>query len=128
MMLLLPSLSLYTVVNSYDHPGSNIPPPFPGTSHPAIHVLRILQSILTPLRLQVTPVLAKVKASLVLSIRKQSRITQLRTGVCLGPQSDSDGVGALVVDYTWREREACLRADLRDEFAICEGREEVSYE
>jgi hypothetical protein len=127
MILLLPSLSLYTVINSYDHPGSNLPPLLPGTSHPAIHTSRILQPILTPLRLQVTPVLAKVKASLVLPIRKQSRIAQLRAGVCLCPQSDGDGVGALVVDYTWREGEACLRADLRDVFAIYEGREEVSY-
>jgi hypothetical protein len=121
MMPLLSSLSLCTVINSYDHAGSNLPPLFPSTPHPAIHTLRIPQSILTPLRLQVTPVLAKVKASLVLSVRKQSRIAQLRAGVCLCPQSDSDGVGALVIDYTWREGEACLRTDLRDVFAIYGG-------
>lgn len=84
------------------------------------HHLRILQPILRPLRLQTTPVLAKVKTSLVLPIREQGRVAQLRASVCLRPQSYSDGVGALIVDYAWGEREACLRADLRDEFAICE--------
>lgn len=84
-----------------------------------VHTLSILQSILSPLRLQVTPVLAKVKASLILSICEQSGIAQLCAGVCLCPQSYSDGVGALVIDDTRREGKSCLRADLRDEFAIC---------
>jgi hypothetical protein len=57
-------------------------------------MLRILQSVLSPLRLQVTPVLAKVEGSLVLSIRKQGRITQLRASLRLCPQSHSDSVGA----------------------------------
>lgn len=84
--------------------------------------LCILQPLFSPLRLQTTPVLAKVKASLVLSIREQGRIAQLRASFCLCPQSYSDGVGALAVDYAWGKGEACLRADLRDEFSICEER------
>jgi hypothetical protein len=96
------------------------------TDHPAINVLCVLQSVLTPLRLQVTPVLVEVKASLVLSIREQRRIAQLRAGICLCPQGDGDGIGALVVNYTWREGESCLRPDLRNEFAICGRKEEIS--
>lgn len=121
-------LLLYTVMNSCDIAGSDLPPLLPGASQSAIHTLRILQPVLSPLRLQVTPVLAEVKASLILSISEQSRIAQLCASVCLGPESYGDGVAALVVDYAWRKGESCLRPDLRNEFAICEGREEVSHE
>lgn len=92
----------------------------------SILVLCILQSFLSPLWLQITPILAKVKASLILSVREQSRITQLRSGICLCPQSDSDGVGTLIIDNAWRKGESCLRSDLGNEFAVCRVEERLA--
>ena len=81
--------------------------------------LRILQPVLRPLRLQITPVLAEVETGLIFAVSKQSRIAQLRASIRLCPQRHSDGVGTLIVDHTRWEREASLRSDLRDELAVC---------
>ena len=45
----------------------------------------ILQPLLSPLRLQITPVLAKIEAGLVLSVSEQRYIRQARSPVRLRP-------------------------------------------
>ena len=80
--------------------------------------LRILQPVLRPPWLQGTPILIEVESAVILIIREQSRIAQLRASIGLSPQCQRQSVAAPVVHDAWWEREASLRSDLWDKLSI----------